>query len=59
MSAWLRDAVVYQNYPRSFRDSRGDAVGDIKGIIDKFDCVAALGVDAMWIPRLCSHPWAD
>jgi alpha-glucosidase len=59
MSDWLRDAVIYQIYPRSFRDSNGDGVGDIKGIIDKLDYVAALGVDAIWISPFFRSPMKD
>jgi alpha-glucosidase len=43
---WWRDGVFYQIYPRSFQDSNGDGVGDIKGIIERLPYVSALGVDA-------------
>ena len=56
MNDWLRDAVIYQIYPRSFRDSNGDGVGDIKGIIDNLAYVAALGVDAIWISLSSGRP---
>lgn len=46
---WWRQAVVYQVYPRSFKDSNGDGLGDIKGITSKVDYLAELGVDAIWL----------
>jgi alpha-glucosidase len=59
MSAWLRDAVVYQIYPRSFRDANGDGVGDLKGVIEKLDYVASLGVDAVWLSPFFTSPMKD
>ena len=46
---WWRDAVCYQIYPRSFADSNGDGIGDIRGIIEKLDYLQWLGVTALWI----------
>jgi alpha-glucosidase len=46
---WWRQAVVYQVYPRSFADSNGDGLGDIRGIISRVPYLAALGVDAVWL----------
>jgi alpha-glucosidase len=59
MSDWWRGAVVYQIYPRSFRDSNGDGVGDLKGVIDKLDYVASLGVDAIWLSPFFRSPMKD
>jgi alpha-glucosidase len=56
---WWRGAVVYQIYPRSFRDSDGDGVGDLKGIIEGLDHVASLGVDAVWISPFYRSPMKD
>jgi alpha-glucosidase len=56
---WWRGAVVYQIYPRSFRDSNGDGVGDLKGIIDGLDYVASLGVDAVWLSPFYRSPMKD
>jgi alpha-glucosidase len=57
--AWWRDAVVYQIYPRSFQDSDGDGVGDLRGIIQRLDEVSALGVDAVWLSPMYPSPFAD
>ena len=52
---WWKNAVVYQIYPKSFQDSDGDGVGDIRGIISRLDYLKELGVDAVWIsPMYCS-----
>ncbi|HRO02266.1 MAG TPA: alpha glucosidase [Terricaulis sp.] len=59
MTDWLRGGVVYQIYPRSFRDSNGDGVGDLKGIVEKLDYIAALGVDAIWISPFYRSPMKD
>jgi alpha-glucosidase len=56
---WWRGAVIYQIYPRSFLDSSGDGVGDLKGITEKLDYVAALGVDAIWISPFFKSPMKD
>ena len=56
---WWRGAVIYQIYPRSFLDANGDGVGDLPGIIDRLDYVAALGVDAIWISPFFKSPMAD
>lgn len=59
MSSWLRGGVVYQIYPRSFRDTDGDGVGDLKGVIEKLDYVASLGVDAIWLSPFFRSPMKD
>lgn len=59
MSDWWRGAVIYQIYPRSFRDSNGDGVGDLKGVIDKLDHVASLGCDAIWLSPFFTSPMKD
>ena len=56
---WWRDAVVYQIYPRSFADSDGDGVGDLRGIIGEIDYLADLGVDAVWLSPIFVSPMAD
>ena len=57
--AWWAKAVVYQIYPRSFVDSNGDGIGDLRGVIDKLDYLVDLGVDALWLSPFFSSPQAD
>ncbi len=59
MTDWLRGAVVYQIYPRSFRDTNGDGVGDLRGVIEKLDHVASLGCDAIWLSPFFTSPMKD
>lgn len=56
---WWRGAVIYQIYPRSFQDSNGDGVGDLKGITQRLDYIASLGVDAIWISPFFKSPMLD
>ena len=57
--AWWQDGVIYQIYPRSYRDSNGDGVGDLAGITERLDHLAWLGVDAVWITPITVSPDAD
>ena len=56
---WWRGAVIYQIYPRSFQDSNGDGIGDLKGIVDRLEYVAELGVDAVWLSPFFTSPMKD
>jgi alpha-glucosidase len=56
---WHRDAVVYQIYPRSFQDSDGDGVGDLRGIARRLGHVARLGADAVWLSPIYPSPGHD
>jgi alpha-glucosidase len=56
---WWENAVVYQIYPRSFQDSDGDGVGDLRGIVARLDYLAWLGVDAVWLSPIYPSPLAD
>src|SRR5690242_11334074 len=56
---WWQHGVIYQIYPRSFKDSNADGVGDLPGIADKLDYLAWLGVDAVWISPFYPSPMAD
>ncbi|MGP1395334.1 MAG: alpha-glucosidase [Inquilinaceae bacterium] len=56
---WWRGAVIYQIYPRSFLDSDGNGVGDLRGIADRLDYVRSLGVDAIWISPFFKSPMRD
>ena len=51
---WWKEAIVYQIYPRSFKDSDGDGIGDLKGIISKLDYIKSLGVNAVWLNPIYS-----
>jgi oligo-1,6-glucosidase len=57
--AWWKEAVVYQIYPRSFYDSDGDGMGDLRGIVAKLDAIAALGVDVIWLNPIYASPEVD
>ena len=57
--AWWEDAVVYQIYPRSFQDSDGDGIGDLRGIAQRLDHLVWLGVDAFWLSPIYPSPLAD
>ena len=56
---WYKDAVVYQIYPRSFCDSDGDGIGDLRGIISKLDYIKELGVNAVWLSPIYKSPNDD
>jgi alpha-glucosidase len=56
---WWRDGVIYQIYPRSYRDSNGDGVGDLAGITERLDHLAWLGVDGIWITPITVSPDTD
>lgn len=56
---WWQSGVIYQIYPRSFQDTDGDGVGDLKGIASRLDYLAGLGIDAIWISPIYPSPMAD
>ena len=56
---WWRHAVIYELYPRSFQDSDGDGVGDLKGITSRLDYLKDLGIDAIWITPMYPSPGID
>lgn len=56
---WWQSGVIYQIYPRSFKDSNGDGIGDLQGIITQLDYLAWLGVDAIWLSPFYPSPMAD
>ncbi|MCH4891429.1 alpha-glucosidase [Acidaminobacter sp. JC074] len=59
MKTWWKEAVVYQIYPRSFKDTNGDGIGDLRGIIEKLDYIKSLGVDVVWLNPIYSSPNDD
>lgn len=56
---WWKTGVIYQIYPRSFQDSNGDGVGDLRGIIERLDYLVALGIQAVWLSPIYPSPMAD
>ena len=56
---WWKESVVYQIYPRSFCDSNGDGIGDLKGITGKLDYLKELGVDVIWLSPVYESPNDD
>ncbi|WP_179945188.1 glycoside hydrolase family 13 protein [Paenibacillus durus] len=56
---WWKETVVYQIYPRSFQDTNGDGIGDLKGIISRLDYLAELGIGAIWLSPVCKSPQDD
>jgi alpha-glucosidase len=56
---WWQTGVIYQVYPRSFQDTDGDGVGDLRGITARLDYLVGLGVDAVWISPIYTSPMAD
>ncbi len=57
--AWWHSAVAYQIYPRSFADSNGDGIGDLRGIINHLDYLSQLGIDVLWLAPVYSSPMVD
>lgn len=56
---WWTHAVIYEIYPRSFQDSNGDGIGDLRGITSRLDYLKSLGIDAIWITPFFASPNAD
>ncbi|OAG00564.1 alpha-glucosidase-like protein maltase [Paraphaeosphaeria sporulosa] len=56
---WWKDGVVYQIYPASFKDSNGDGVGDLNGILSELDYIRSIGVDTIWICPMYDSPQVD
>lgn len=58
-NGWWRGGVIYQIYPRSFQDSNGDGIGDLPGITQRLDHIAALGADGIWLSPFFKSPMKD
>ena len=56
---WWQTGIIYQIYPRSYQDSNGDGVGDLKGILQRLDYLQELGINAIWISPIYPSPMAD
>ncbi|MDO5299512.1 MAG: alpha-glucosidase [Clostridia bacterium] len=59
MNKWIEDAVVYQVYPKSFQDSNGDGVGDLRGVISRLDYLKRLGIDVIWLNPVYKNSGVD
>lgn len=59
MKNWWKNSVVYQIYPRSFKDSNGDGFGDLRGVIEKLDYLKELGIDVIWLSPVFDSPQDD
>ncbi|SDK61355.1 oligo-1,6-glucosidase [Catalinimonas alkaloidigena] len=57
--AWWKESVIYQIYPRSFKDSNGDGIGDLRGILEKLDYLQDLGIDLIWLCPIYRSPNDD
>ena len=58
-NGWWKEAVFYQIYPKSFQDTTGSGVGDLKGIISRLDYLEKLGIDGIWLSPVCQSPQVD
>lgn len=58
-TSWWKEAIIYQVYPRSFKDSNGDGIGDLSGIISKLDYLHHLGIDVIWLSPMFDSPNTD
>ena len=56
---WWKKGVIYQIYPRSFNDTSGNGIGDLKGISKKISYLSSLGVDALWLSPIFTSPMKD
>ena len=56
---WYKDRVVYQVYPKSFKDTDGDGIGDLRGVIEKIDYIKELGVNTIWLNPIFVSPQVD
>ncbi len=56
---WWKESVIYQIYPRSFKDSNGDGIGDLGGIIEQLDYLKKLGIDVLWLSPIFKSPNDD
>ena len=56
---WWKEAVFYQIYPKSFQDTNGDGIGDLRGVISRLDYLESLGIDGIWMSPVCASPQVD
>ena len=58
-ASWLKNAVFYEIYPQSFKDSNGDGIGDLNGITEKLPYIKSLGCNALWLNPIYDSPFKD
>ena len=58
-NSWFKEAIIYQIYPQSFKDSNNDGIGDLQGIISKIDYLVSLGINCIWLSPIYVSPMAD
>jgi len=56
---WWQTGIIYQIYPRSFQDTNGDGIGDLKGVVQRLDYLQWLGIDCVWLSPIYPSPMAD
>ena len=56
---WWKNSIAYQIYPKSFCDSNGDGIGDLRGILSKLDYIKELGADVIWLSPIYPSPMVD
>src|SRR5687768_2635201 len=59
VTGWFPGSVIYQIYPRSYKDTSHDGIGDLRGIIEKLDYIKDLGVNAIWLSPIYTSPMLD
>ena len=59
MKDWLKNAIFYEIYPQTFKDSNADGIGDFQGIIEKLDYVEEMGFNGIWINPCFASPFYD
>ena len=59
MKQWWKEAIIYQIYTKSFNDTNGDGIGDLRGIIEKLDYIKSLGADVIWLNPIYCSPDVD
>jgi len=57
--SWLSSAIFYEIYPQSFRDTNGDGIGDLPGVIEKLDYIRSIGCNAIWLNPCFASPFGD
>ena len=58
-AVWWQYGILYEVYPRSFQDANGDGIGDLRGIVQRLDYLADLGIKGVWIAPFYTSPMAD